>query len=281
MVTKYQGGQQIVDYLFDVTQTNGKALQRPVWTIQDEEREFIHSALSHSDSRVETLEESIDALAKRTAAGIYLNVEDHCEDAFNNFIGVEKDKRFKAFYELAVNSTQFAIREKCGLEPLPSQDLSYIKEVNDLSKINILGYITNTSTQDAMSEIAKLKKQYNLERDVSNDKLRIERGRKPLSEHTIEQQRTSAPGVREVRETSDVISSRKVSDSVSGVTNERDLNGHAASNGQRSERQHNQSNARTGDEKPRTEDRRTHGSSAIQESMVIFHTHEGRIYIHF
>jgi hypothetical protein len=46
MVTKYENGQQIVDYLFDVTQTTGGYLQRPIWSIQGSEREYIAKSLS-------------------------------------------------------------------------------------------------------------------------------------------------------------------------------------------------------------------------------------------
>jgi len=233
MVTKYENGQQIIDYLFDVTETDGKDLEKPVWAIKEEERDYIHTELSKMKSTGNTLEESIELLTKRTLSSIYLKIEDHCESAFNDFNDIDKDSKLSELYELALNSINYAVREKCGFQQIKDIDFSFIKQSNDLSKINILGYLTSSTTQVVMKEIAKLKKQYMLERVESNDKLRNERGRDSLSEHPVEQW-TDKGGIGEIRAASIDISSGETSSSTSKPSDGGNTDGENASGGSRS-----------------------------------------------
>lgn len=273
MVYKYKNGQRIVDYLFDVSQTQGKHLERPTWEIQSEEREFISNDLSEGNSNF-SLEESIDKYTEKIVKDIYLSVEDHVESVYAANSEFAKLENISSFFNLLVSSTQYAVREKCGLEQTPGTlDMSFVNQVSELSEINLLGYLVSTSTKQVMSKVANLKKDYIKGRIEQNDKqidLSEARGRTSISRDSIQQRSDSRETIRDLREKGDDISSGESSNQIFRAANERDIDGEDSSSRDGSKRESPQSDGRITESKSSTTNRGSNGenqsSKHVEES---------------
>ncbi|KYD11458.1 hypothetical protein B4102_2186 [Heyndrickxia sporothermodurans] len=268
MVTKYEEGQQIIDYLFDITQTKGSNIERPMWSIQPFEREYISNRLSIDE--VNTLEEKMDIFTKNVVLQMYLNAEDHCEKAFDEYSEIAKNSYLKSFFNLLVSSAQFSVREKSGLDHAQSTDFSFLKEIRDVPKLNILGYLISSSTKAVMSEIAKIKKQYSIERDGKNEHIiSNERGRESISEHRSEQQSRIGSTIRNIWKTGHDIFARKEPDSVLGASDGRNIDGKNAPSRFGSERKDSESNGGNEENQSSNENRGHNGENKSSKLIKV------------
>lgn len=253
MVTKYEKGSQLVDYLFDISQTEGNALRKPEWKIKSNERSYFEKALITIEGN--DLESKIDNLTESKLSGIYLRIEDQ----FENIINSEKEKNhseyIRSYIELIINSAQYSVREKCGFEQMEQVNFSFVENIKGENQTHLLGYLVTETTKEVMSEIATIKKEMKLERKDKNDDIQNERRRKPISRAPIEQQSSARFSIREVWQTVTNILTGEQSDQVSGTTNERDIDGENARDRSGSKRQSDRNDQRIGEEQPNTEDR--------------------------
>ncbi|MEK5394109.1 SNF2-related protein [Margalitia sp. FSL K6-0131] len=267
-VIKFENGQSKVDYLFDISQTTGNVLQKPQWEIQDQEKDFIIKAISQNPNH--SLEEAIDDLVKNIAKIHFLNAEDYFEQTFANELNdAEYKMQVNSLYNLVVASSQYAVREKCGLVAASNLDMSYLKNIDSIAKVNLLGNLVTNSTKAVMNEIALIKKNFILERNMDNDRqfsLPRER-RTTLPEHSNKQQSATRSTPGDLREKGNGVSTGNESTSVLGISNDRDTHGNDAPSRQGSEREDYQSNEGLRENESATENGGHISNNPTQESI--------------
>ncbi|MCE4051663.1 SNF2-related protein [Bacillus sp. Au-Bac7] len=265
-VIKYENGNKMVEHLFDLSQTDGPTLSLPIWAIQDFEKEFIAQGLSKDNL---SIEDSLDTYTQKIVSNLYLSIEDHVEQTFQGAGEREQAIYLHSLFDFVVKSTQYAVREKSGLEN-GDFDHSFLENINSLSKMSVVGYLINQSTKSVMSEVANLKKNYILRNGRDNNELKLseERGRASLSKHRTEQQRsTRRAEIGEIRETSHELPTREESDKIHGATNERNLDGDHAPSGSTSERENNRLDDGIREASSPAEDRRHSSANEPQKPI--------------
>lgn len=263
MVTKYEKGNQVIDYLFDIKQTTGVPLQKPAWEVHEEEKQFIIDSFPDINSM--SIEGKIDLFTEEIVNKIYLTIEDHCEDAFKEYNGTEKDEKLAAFYNLALDSTQYMVQQKCGFEQ-KQYDFSFVENIQDLYKVNVLGNWINKSTKSVLRKIAQLKKEYNLERNGKHG-LQNGRRREAISRNSNQQRESIRSTSREFRETSNDVSTRKRFDSIFSAPNGRNSNGEDASSRSGSEGKNNQFDGTTREKESIAKDGKHSSNNGTQKPI--------------
>lgn len=264
-VIKYDNGSRMVEHLFDLSQTDGPTLSLPIWAIQDFEKEFIAQALSKDNL---SIEDSLDTYTQKIVSNLYLSIEDHVEQTFQAN-EMEQDIYLHSLFDFVVKSTQYEVREKSGLEN-GDFDHPFLENLNNLSKMSVVGYLINQSTKSVMSEVANLKKNYILRNGRDNNELKLseERGRTSISKHSTEQRRsTRRAEIGEIRKTSHELPTREESDKIHGATNERNVDGDNASSGSTSEGENNRLDDGIREESSPAEDRRHSSANEPQKSV--------------
>lgn len=227
MVFKYVSGKQTTELLFDVTQTSGPALQRPQWEILEEEKDYIFRYIDEERNYDEnTLEGKMDRLTADIALTYIRDIQ--------NLIDVsEIDER--AFTKFVIQSAQFMVRERSGLQPsLEDMDFSFLEDLKKGKTLLAVGYVMQQTTQNVMRSVAELKKSFKRERNEFNaSRIYLQENKRRLSssEYSNEQQSGGRSSDREIREDGFDLSSRNGSNSVHGTSNERDTPRENAQNG--------------------------------------------------
>lgn len=218
LVVKYEEGNENIDYLFDISQTKGRSLQKPNWEINNKERTYIYDQLKTVEGP--QLENKLEELTELKLSEIYLTIENHFEQATRYYT----DEENKQFIDFIWNSATFAVFEKSGLDQMDNKDFSFIKKIeSNQQMVPLMGYMVTETTKNVMKEIADLKNQLKLEGNDLNDRVHQKRGRQLVSTNSNDQSERFS--VRELWKTSNEIPTGKRSSEVSTTENGRNFNG--------------------------------------------------------
>ncbi|WP_256860403.1 SNF2-related protein [Paraliobacillus ryukyuensis] len=258
MVTKHEKGIEIIDYLFDISQTQGKALEKPRWELNQEEKEYIfnyYNSFTH-----QSLDDKLAYLTELKLSEVYFSIEEHFEAATVNYLDDDKHELIDFIY----NSSVLMVLEKMGMGFNVDQEFYLIDKIkDDYSLLNMVGYIVNETSRNVLSDMARLKKQVKLERTDVNGRLHNERGRKLVSRYS----ESKHFSVRNLWKTSNDISTREQPLEISRNETTGQLDGEVTGNRQPSERESDHADERIGGKESNFEDRRHTTQDETQKSI--------------
>ena len=172
------GAKPQLKYVFDIRDTHlGRWGKTPyLWRLQEEHIEIIRDHLIEAynlDADIQTLYE---ALREATRQNVLENLDTYFADFRTTVEGsfleeLDELNQLVQFRETLINSVQYMLLYRCGLEPentMDVDDFSFITDFNTLAVISQIGYATSEIAKPMLMDIGREIRAYDRESQRRN-----------------------------------------------------------------------------------------------------------------
>ena len=172
------GAKPQLKYVFDIRDTHlGRWGKTPyLWRLQEEHIEIIRDHLIEAynlDADIQTLYE---ALREATRQNVLENLDTYFADFRTTVEGsfleeLDELNQLVQFRETLINSVQYMLLYRCGLEPentMDMDDFSFITDFNTLAVISQIGYATSEIAKPMLMDIGREIRAYDRESQRRN-----------------------------------------------------------------------------------------------------------------
>lgn len=210
-VCEYENARLTISHLFDISQTNGKAIAMTDWRLDADMRSDVTKRLAYAHGYQETaFPELITALSAEAVAEHYEGYLQTLKAAAQNHIFAElPESGLEAqFISLLTDSAAYLVGKKCGLsdeEIITEGGMSTVSHFDTIPLIATLGNAVTTISKGILLEMERTIKIINKERNHQNERTDYtsglhREGRDSVSEPSNIQRQGSRPTPRTVRE---------------------------------------------------------------------------------
>jgi len=265
-VCEYQNAKLTLKYLFDVTQTNGKAAPEQ-WVLNEEKAQALSDRLSYSHNITATnLNDCISQIVDNTLAE---SVDDYLQDfetdIKDHFLGtLPQDGLISELTETIENSCKYFIACKCGIETDYEPSMPTISHFDTVPLVTRLGYTVTEISKRVLLEIARNVRIIDTERRSQNEHRDYEQQRASRNvERSATGERNAGRGRtdRQIRQNGDGLSAPKQPPKVFTFEDDRRTDGENEGGGRGSEEQGGGNHAKAPDPRPAAADRRHSGEN--------------------